>query len=130
MAQVSISNTYTGSADASSSTVSSVTVASGEGLLVGVLLEVTDAGKEVTSVVWDSAGVNESLTEFADFSPTHGKLRLHVYAKANPTAKTATVTVTLAASQKHGVVVCAVANHNTTTMLSRRRRRAPVAQAA
>ena len=48
-------------------------------LLVCVVLEVVDSGKDVLSVVWDPDTINESLGS-ADhiFSPSHGKLQIEI----------------------------------------------------
>jgi len=118
MAQVAVQDVSFSSFDGTSGTVSHI-VAAGEGLIVGVILEVTDEGKEVDTVVWDVATANESLTQDFSFNPTHGKLRIEVFRRTNPTAgNPLLVTVTNKQAQKTGVLCISVTNHDTTTMLA------------
>jgi len=119
MAQVAVQDVSTGSADATTVDVTHI-VNSDEGLVVGVVLEIADdTSKEVASVVWDTTGVNEALTLFDTFSPTHGKLRLEVYRRTRPTAATAIVRTTIdeGNSQKTGVTCVSVTNMSTSTPL-------------
>lgn len=120
---VTTADVSTGSGDANQIDVTGHVFATADDLLlVGVVLEVTDAGKEVDTVVWDPTGDNQSLTKFTDFNPTHGKLRIEVWRGLDSeiTAKTATVRVTIAGgnSQKVGVVAVSLTGVDQTTPLS------------
>ena len=119
MAQVIVGDTSPGSADANILDITHI-VASGESLVVGVLLEVTDADKEVDSVVWDQGGGDQaSLSNFTSFNPSSGKLRLEVWRLTNPVDKTATVRVTIKNSnnQKICAVCVSLSNVDGTTPL-------------
>ena len=118
MGQVSIADISTGSANANTTDVTHI-VAAGEGLIVGVLLEVTDDTKEVDNIAWDPGGDNQALTFFSAFSPTHGKLRLEVWRHTGPNAGTQTITVTIEGgnSQITGVAAISVTNMDLTTPL-------------
>jgi len=121
MVQVATQTVTTGSFDGNQASVpASHVVNSGEGLLVGILLEVTDAGKEVLSVIWDQPTANQALTKFADFNPTHGKLRLEIWRHTGPTPKTADVQITIDNSnaQKVEAVAVSMTNMDSTTPLS------------
>lgn len=122
MAQVVIGDVSPTSFDAASGSVSHI-VAASEGLLVFVALGVVDAAKEVLSVVWDSAGVNEALARPAAIAPLNGiqhNKRLEVWWLAAPTAKTANVTVTMEGgnTQKTGFEAVSTSNFDPTTPFS------------
>lgn len=125
MTQVAIADTSETTFDASSGTVSHV-VGAGEGLVVLIILGVIDANKEVQSVVWDAAGVNEPLAKPAAVAPydesTNIIKRLEVWHLANPTAKTALVTVTIEGgnAQKTDVLCISAQNLHTTVPFSDR----------
>lgn len=116
MAQVTFGDISTGEATSATFDVAH-TIASGEGLIVGVLLEVVDAAKEVQGITWGIS--NTALTKYNAFSPSHGKLRLEVWYLTNPSAETEWVTVSMEGgnSQKMGVVAISAQNHDLTTML-------------
>lgn len=114
MAQVAVADVSFDSADSTTLDITHV-VAAGEVLIVGVILEVTDGGKEVDSVTWSG---DEGLSQFTAFNPTHGKLRIEVFTLTNPTAETGTLNVTLLSSQKFGAMCISVTNTNTITPLS------------
>jgi hypothetical protein len=104
MVQVASGTPGTATFDGNSGSTGSFAVAAGEQLLVFISLEVTDAAKEVLSVVWDVASP-ESLTLFDAFSPGHGKQRAEVWYHAAPSPATDTITVTIEGgnSQKTGI---------------------------
>ena len=125
MVQVAVTLETNFTFDSTSGQSSTFTIASGEGLLVLITLEVDDEGKEVATVTWDLDAGAESLTntDIAGFNPaSHGKLRQEVWWLPNPTAGTDTITVTIAGgnAQKAGVVVLSVTDFDTGTPFDNR----------
>ena len=119
MPQVTVADISTGSADANTLDITHI-VATDEVLVVGVVLEIVDAAKDVLSVTWDQGGGDQaSLSNFTVFSPTHSKLQIEVWRITNPVAKTATVRITIEGgnSQKIGGVCVSLADVDTTTPL-------------
>lgn len=124
MPQATVGDISSTSFDASSGTLSHI-VAAGEGLLVLITLDDVDANKEVASVVWDAAGVNQALARpaaVAPFNDSNLANRYEVWFLAAPTAKTADITITMegGSSQKTGVAAKSLSNVDPTTPFSDR----------
>jgi len=118
MAQVAVTDTSIGDADASTIDVTHI-VGSGDVLIVMVMLEVTDDAKEVSGINWDDGGGDEAalVVGLTALNPGSSKLRIECWVLTNPVAKTATVQVTLESAQKAGVTCISVSNVDTTTPL-------------
>lgn len=79
-------------------TISSVTVTGTDAGLI-VKLSYKSNSTQLNSVVWDSVGVNESLTQLGT-EESNGNARASLWYLAAPTAKTANVTITLNSSSR------------------------------
>lgn len=111
---VTTGTVVTGSATtAGPHTVASVAVASGEGLFVAWGSRGTST---VTSVVWDAAGANESLTQIGSELDVDGTITGSIWYIASPTAGTKTVTITFTGGSKNVIAHCVpFAGHDTST---------------
>jgi hypothetical protein len=125
---VAIANTtYSASAGGTATSNISTVRASGQGLLIGVFREYTlgSTVDTISSVVWDSAGDNQSFTLIdaqQEFEDAVGMSRyLAVYYLAAPTtAKTANITVTFSGSANHdnvAFIVRHITGHDTSSMI-------------
>jgi hypothetical protein len=126
---VAIANTTkSGGAPSNGAYSISVARASGEGLLVGVHYEFNggSTADTITSVVWDSAGDNQSFTHVLTQQQTYAVDDVHprwlaVYVLAAPTsAKTGNITVTFSGSNNNSaaVIVRHITGHDTAAMIS------------
>ncbi len=79
----SVGDISTSSGDVSTLNITGHDVSGSDKLLV-VFLAHESTSESATSVTWDPSGVNESLIERRDFSPSHGKNRVEVWFLANP----------------------------------------------
>jgi hypothetical protein len=119
---VAIANTTSGNWNSAASTQTlSVTRAAGEGLLFGFYYEYDFGTPDaVSSVVWDSAGDNQSMT-LLETQQSGATVRwLSAWYLAAPTsAKTANITVTFAGSQNNrGMMICRhITGHDTASMI-------------
>jgi len=59
-----------------------------------------------TGVAWDAAGVNEAFTSFQTGVTWNTNFRANPWHRKNPTAKTATATVTYASSHDEVMIIC------------------------
>lgn len=119
MAQVTTGNTAGGSGSATTATTGAITVASGEALVVCIVIE--DPDFTVTGVTWD-VGTPEDFVEspIALYQPPHGRQSVHIWELLDPTAATDTITVTTSDAENFGVLAVVVANGDGTTLLSGR----------
>lgn len=118
MAQVAFGDISTGAGTSSNFSVNH-SVAAGERLVVGVLLEVVDANKEVSSITWDNELTE--LTKYDALDPSHGKLRLEVWYSLNPVVNASSevvISIEGGNAQKMGVICLSVQNGHATTLLN------------
>lgn len=120
---VVIANTTNGNAAQSSGTLNiSVTRASGEGLLLGIVYGYSfGAPDTISSVVWDAAGDNQALVHVDTQQMGVENRSLSVYALAAPTsAKTGNITITFSGSSNDisAYFVRHITGHDTSAMIS------------
>jgi hypothetical protein len=113
------------SASTNSLDITSVDASAGTDLAIVVSIAYKDTGGgEVTGVTWDSATANESFTQVGTESK-NGEANSQMWVLANPTSKTATVTI----ATTNAVRIVGVANVYTNTDQSSPIRGASVASA-
>ena len=93
VATITHGSTQTAGGPSKTLNLTSVVVTGPNPVLIVKIAYRDNAGGEVTSVVWDSAGVNETLTQLGSESRVNN-VNSQMWYKANLTAKTATVTIT------------------------------------
>jgi len=123
MAQVASADVTEASAPSGGPNIEQHTVASGEALFVGVVLEVVDSCKEVCEIDWRECGIGgcpEPLSFVTGFDPCHGKLRIEVWALAAPTAancKRIAGSIEGGNDQKNSTMAISVTNPCVTTLI-------------
>lgn len=77
----------------------SITVTGTDAGLIVTIQYKDNAGGSIVSVVWDAAGVNESLTQLGS-EVNGGNANASIWYRAAPTAKSAVVTITFSATRR------------------------------
>jgi len=108
MAQVTTGNTTSGEGGGTSSTTGTITVASGESLVICIVIE--DPDLTITSVVWNVASPqNFAESPITLYQPPHGRHSVHIWELLAPTVATDDITVTISgAGENHGELVAVV----------------------
>ena len=93
-----------------SNTISSHTVDAGSDriLVVGIAWR-APGSNTVSSVTWDTAGVNEAFTKLRNDASPNGQLRTEWWYRAAPTAKTADITIVV--NSMSGRIAAGAANY-------------------